>query len=232
MTDLAGGESALSEKPRKKYYKKDFWREENLKFSQPWYRLDKVSRLIAAIADGQECDLLDVGCGPATLMGLLPTNIHYHGIDIAIQKPAPNLIEADLVESPIRFGDKRFDIVVAQGVFEYLGDFQSQKLAEISEILKPSGTFVVSYTNFDHRKTQLYWPFSNIQSIEEFRQDLRRHFTVDRAFPTSHNWKHAHPNRPSLKRINMHVNANIPLLSPRLAVEYLFFCSSLDSTVP
>ena len=133
-------------------YKKDFWSKENLKFSEPWYRIEKSARLISRLAGGRECSLLDIGCGPAALMRMLPPNVHYYGIDIAIQEPAPNLIESDILKNPIRFGDKRFDIIIAQGVFEYLGEVQSQKFAEIAEILNEDGTFIVSYTNFRHRK--------------------------------------------------------------------------------
>src|SRR5262245_7199315 len=81
-----------------KYYKRDFWSEENLKFTQPHFRLRKAARIINKMARGNECDLLDVGCGPATLMKLLDENIHYYGMDIAIQEPAQNLIEADFLE--------------------------------------------------------------------------------------------------------------------------------------
>ncbi len=111
------------------------------------------------MAQGKERDLLDVGCGPAVLMNLLEKNIHYYGIDIAVHEPAPNLLEADFLEVPIKFGDKQFDIVLAQGVFEYVGEFQSRKFAEISELLRQDGVFIVSYTNFGHRRTQIYAPF-------------------------------------------------------------------------
>ena len=212
------------------YYKKDFWRKENLKFSQPWYRLEKSARIINRIARGEECTLLDVGCGPATLMRLLPPNIQYHGIDIAIHDPAPNLIEADFLKTPIRFSDKRFDIIVAQGVFEYVGDFQSQKFAEIAHLLNENGTFIVSYTNFGHRNKQIYWPFSNIQSFDDFHKSLARYFNIERFFPASHNWKHAQPNRKLVKTVNMHIDLNIPFISPVLAVEYFFICSSRNSS--
>ena len=212
------------------YYKRDFWRKENLKFSQPWYRLEKSARIINRIARGEECTLLDVGCGPATLMRLLPPNIQYHGIDIAIHDPAPNLIEADFLKTPIRFSDKRFDIIVAQGVFEYVGDFQSQKFAEIAHLLNENGTFIVSYTNFGHRNKQIYWPFSNIQSFDDFRKSLARYFNIERFFPASHNWKHAQPNRKLVKTVNMHIDLNIPFISPVLAVEYFFICSSRNSS--
>lgn len=208
-----------------RYYKKDFWSEENLKFSETWYRLEKSSRIITKLARGQERTLLDIGCGPATLMRLLPPNIHYHGIDIAIHDPAPNLIEADILETPIRFGNLHFDIIIAQGVFEYLGTFQSQKFAEVAELLNKNGTFIVSYTNFAHRKKQIYGPFSNLQSSDEFRESLSHHFVIDRIFPASHNWSHSQPNRKLVKAVNMHVNINVPLISPILAVEYFYICS-------
>ena len=163
-------------------------------------------------------------------MRLLPPNIQYHGIDIAIHDPAPNLIEADFLKTPIRFSDKRFDIIVAQGVFEYVGDFQSQKFAEIAHLLNENGIFIVSYTNFGHRNKQIYWPFSNIQSFDDFRKSLARYFNIERFFPASHNWKHAQPNRKLVKTVNMHIDMNIPFISPVLAVEYFFICSSRNSS--
>jgi SAM-dependent methyltransferase len=206
-------------------YKKDFWSKENLKFSEPWYRIEKSARLISKLAGGRECSLLDIGCGPAALMRLLPPNVHYYGIDIAVQEPAPNLIEADILKNPIRFGDKRFDIIIAQGVFEYLGGFQSQKFAEIAEILNDNGIFIVSYTNFRHRKPVIYHAFSNVVSLDEFRSDLARDFNIRQCFPFSHNWKHGQPARKLVKAVNMRVNAKIPFISPVLAVEYFFICS-------
>lgn len=209
--------------------KKDFWSKENLKFSEPWYRIEKSARLISRLANGGECSLLDVGCGPAAMMPLLPQNVHYHGIDIAIQQPASNLLESDILKNPIRFGDKRFDIIIAQGVFEYLGEFQKQKFAEIADILNENGTFIVSYTNFRHRKPVIYHAFSNVVSLDEFRSDLERYFHIRRCFPFSHNWKHGQPARKLVKAVNMHVSANIPVISPVLAVEYFFICSPREA---
>jgi len=204
---------------------RNFWSKENLKFSEPWYRIEKSARLIGRLAGGRPRSLLDIGCGPATLARLLPPNVQYHGIDIAIQEPAPNLIESDILKSPIRFEDKQFDIIIAQGVFEYLGEYQSQKFSEIAEILQDDGTFIVSYTNFRHRRPVIYHAFSNVVSLEEFQSDLARYFDIRRRFPFSHNWKHGQPARKLVKAVNMHVNANIPFVSPVLAVEYFFICS-------
>jgi SAM-dependent methyltransferase len=231
MNDPAAGKGIVPDEAvdnTAPYYKRDFWGKENLKYNRPHYRLEKSARIISKLARGKERALLDVGCGPAQLMRLLPPNVYYFGIDIAIHDPAPNLIEADLIETPIRFGHRQFDIVVAQGFFEYLGEYQSQKFAEIAQLLNKEGTFIVSYVNFGHRNRDIYWPYGNVQSFDDFRQSLARYFKITRFFPTSHNWKHNEPNRRLISIANMHVNINIPFISPILAVEYFFICSSRD----
>lgn len=209
------------------YYKRDFWSKENLKFVQPHFRLEKAGHIVNRIARRKECNLLDVGCGPATLMHLVPENVHYYGIDIAIHDPEePNLLETDFLEAPISFGGKRFDIILAQGVFEYLGAVQAEKFAEIRQLLTPDGKFVVSYWNFGHLNRRTYEAFSNIQPLSTFREGLERYFSIDRFFPVGHNWYHGEPGRKVIKAAQMHFNLNIPLISPAFAVEYFFICSS------
>lgn len=206
-------------------YKKDFWKKENLRYSEPHFRAQKVARLINKASRGQECDLLDVGCGPGALRYLLDDNVRYHGIDIAIPEPAPNLVEADLLETQIDFNGKQFDIIVAQGVFEYFGALQTQKFTEIRRILASDGRFILSYWNFGHRDRRIYEAFSNIQPMNEFRSSLASYFTIMSCFPASHNWRQNMSDRKILKLINMRANVNIPLVSPKLAVEYFFICS-------
>jgi polysaccharide pyruvyl transferase WcaK-like protein/SAM-dependent methyltransferase len=207
------------------YYKEDYWREENLKFRRPHHRLEKSARIIGRLSQGRKCELLDVGCGPAALKCLLPPNVNYYGIDIAIREPAPNLMEADILQTPIGFGDKKFDMVSAQGVFEYLGDHQLEKFSEIANILKSDGKFLVSYWNFGHRRPLVYDSFSHVQPLAGFRRTLEQYFSVDRSFPVAHNWEQSSPSRPFVRAINMSVNVHIPVISPRLAVEYFFLCS-------
>lgn len=208
-----------------KYYKRDFWAEENLKYRQPHFRLEKAARLCNKIANGRACNLLDVGCGPAALMNLLDRTIHYFGIDIAIQEPSPNLLEADFAEGPIKFNDKRFDIIVAQGVFEYIGTVQNQKLSEIRDLLNEGGTFIVTYVNFDHRNKNIYWPYNNIQSFNSFHHSLTDFFHVDRYFPTSHRWHHDEPRDRLMWALQKRINLNVPLISRLFGVEYFFICS-------
>ncbi len=213
-------------------YKRDFWREENLKYSRPHYRLEKSARIINRLTRGSKCTLLDVGCGPAALMTRLRPDIRYYGIDIAIHESAPNLIEADLLETPIKLGDKRFDIIIAQGFFEYVKDFQDRKFAEIADLLNDSGIFIVTYVNFAHRDRRIYQPYSNVQPIDDFRQSLAHHFKIEKSFPTSHNWHHLEPNRRFVRAVNMPINANIPFVSKALAVEYMFICSQRHPSAP
>lgn len=206
-------------------YQRDFWIKENRKHVPAHYRLQKSARIINAIAGRQERNLLDVGCGPATLARLLRPNIRYCGIDIAIHDPAPNLIEADILKQPIRFADQRFDIVAALGLFEYVGTSQAQKFSEIAQLLGERGRFVLTYTNFGHRDKRIFEAFSNVQPFNDFRQSLSRHFRIDRYFPTSYNWHGGQPTRTVLKAANLPVKANVPLVGPKLAVEYFFICS-------
>ncbi len=206
-------------------HKRDFWIEENRKHTPPHYRLRKTGRIVNEVAGARERDLLDVGCGPATLAAVLRPTINYYGIDIAIQAPAPNLLEADILKGPIKFGDRRFDIIVAQGLFEYLADVQSRKFAEIADLLASDGKFIVTYTNFGHRAKYVFDAFSNVQPMADFRADLARHFTIDRAFPTSYNWNGGQPGHRLLQAVNMGITANIPVVGPKLAVEYFFICS-------
>jgi SAM-dependent methyltransferase len=213
------------EQVTEKFYKRDFWAEENLRYSKPHFRLAKAARIVNRIARGRKSELLDVGCGPATLASVIDPNIAYYGIDIAIQSPAPNLLQADFVAEPIRFGNKQFDIVVAQGVFEYVGAFQADKFAEIKRLLRPEGKFVASYVNFDHINRFVYEPYSNVQPLGLFRESLRRIFRIDRCFPTSYHLHHHEPQREWMKTVQMRINMNLPVLGRKFGVEYFFICS-------
>jgi SAM-dependent methyltransferase len=215
----------MTEQATERYQKRDFWAEENLKYSRPHFRLEKAARIVNGIAAGRQCDLLDVGCGPAALMHLVRDNISYHGIDIAIHNPAPNLRQADFLQTPIAFENKQFDIIVAQGVFEYVGKFQAQKFAEIKGLLGKRGTFVASYVNFDHLHKIVYAPYNNVQSFDDFRTSLGSVFHINKVIPTSHHWHHREPTGDREKALQMHFNLNLPVLSRMFAVEYFFLCS-------
>jgi SAM-dependent methyltransferase len=207
-------------------FDKKFWFDENLRYSQPHFRLIKCANIVKGLSKGKPCELLDVGCGPATLAKLLSENFQYYGIDLAIHEKSPYLKEIDILNKPIEFEDRKFDFVVASGVFEYMGDQQHQKFSEIGNILKPEGKFIATFINIHHRHPlHAFGMYNNILPIGEFLRDLKTVYRVDRFFPTAHNWLGSEPRKPLIMMLNMHMNINIPVISPRLAVEYIFICS-------
>jgi SAM-dependent methyltransferase len=206
-------------------YNRDYWAQESLRFTQPHFRLVKSANIINDLSQGRDCDLLDVGCGPATLSKFLDKNINYYGIDLFIHEPAPNLIQEDLLRQEIRFENKHFDLICAFGFFEYMDNLQHKKLNEINQILKPGGRFITSFNNFQHRHPLPAPAYNNMISIGEFLGDLRSLFQVNRFFPTSYNWIASEPCRDWLKRIQMPLQLNIPILNNAFGVQYLFICS-------
>lgn len=207
------------------YYARDFWIHQNLQYAEPNFRLRKCARLVNKAAHGRPCDLLDVGCGPAALRNLLDPNINYFGLDIAVHDPAPHLLETDFTENPISFQGRRFDMVVALGVFEYMGRHQTQKFAEISSILNKGGRFIMSYINFKFFRRQVSPFYNNVQSITELTNSLQQVFHVEKCFPASHHWRFKQPGKYALPAVQMRLNCNIPLISPWLAFEYFCICS-------
>ena len=189
------------------------------------FRLRKCGRIINDLAGGRECSLLDVGCGPGALRTVLAPNIRYYGIDIAIHERAPHFRELDLANDEISCDGMRFDFVTAFGFFEYMGHVQNTKLQEIKACLKPGGKFLMTYINFAHFRRQIWPNYNNMQPIEQMLKNVEGAFRVEKLFPASHHWRQKQPGKNAIPAVQMHVNFNIPLLSPLLAVEYLFVCS-------
>jgi SAM-dependent methyltransferase len=204
---------------------KDFWGQEHYKFEAPHFRLQKSARLINTMAPSGPCTLLDVGCARSSLKQLLKPNIEYFGIDISIDRPAPYLHEVDILGNSIEFDGHHFDFVIAQGLFEYLGEAQEDKFREIAQILSPRGKFIVTYENFDHRRPSIYWAYTNVQKPAAFRASLEQSFIVERQLPTALNWSHSQPVRRLTKAVNAGLNLTIPVVTAKLAVEYFFVCS-------
>lgn len=224
MTSPVADESSRGSSTSR-YRDRDFWSIENLKFVEPHYRLRKSGRLIERLAGGRRCRLLDIGCGVGTLMTLLPPNIEYTGIDIAIHAPNDHLVELDFVGNPLRLEARQFDIVVAQGVFEYMGAVYPAKLEEISELMADNGSLVASYTNFHHRKPHVYSIYNNVQELEGFRRNIEKFFRIERSIPASYNWNHSQPQRKFVQSINRAICWNIPVVGRKLVVDYFFVCS-------
>lgn len=214
-----------------KFLDRNFWLDENRNYAKPYFRLEKCARIVNRLARDKDCELLDVGCGPAALATLLSPNIKYYGIDIAIHNPASNLLEMDFAKGKIGFENRMFDIVVAAGVFEYMGGKQRTKLDEIRSMLRANGKFVVTYTNFHHLHADMdYYPYNSVLPLRDFMGDLQDYFQICSWFPSSHNWRIHEPRRRWLKMINMNLNFNIPVISHLLAQNYFFVCSPKNTS--
>ena len=207
------------------YRPKDYWIFENRQYAEPSFRLFKCARMLNELANGKECSLLDLGCGPGALRDLLSPNIQYHGIDIALQQPASFMREMDFAKNPISYDGQRFDFIVALGVLEYMGTLQDEKFREINSILNPDGKFIMSYINFGHLRRKIWPNYNNVQSIQAMANSLNNVFKMERCFPASHHWRPKQPGRYALPKIQMHLNFSIPVLSPWLALEYFFVCA-------
>ena len=155
-------------------YRKGFWSKENLKLISHTSG-SKAARIVNDITRGRDPNLSMFGC-KATLMRLLDKNVHYYGIDITIHNPAPNLLlETDFLETPISFGD-RLEIILAQGVFEYLSGLQDQKLQRsASHFLAVMVNSSCSYWNFGHRNKHVYEAFRDLSLLTIFRPTWLAH---------------------------------------------------------
>ena len=58
------------------YLKKDYWLISSEHYRRRYLRLEKCARIVNGLAGSRVVDLLDVGCGPATLRKLLRANVH------------------------------------------------------------------------------------------------------------------------------------------------------------
>lgn len=164
---------------------REYWNGRSPEFADVHPRLRLIGRLVAALSDVR--DVLDVGCGPAVMRTVLPPQLEYFGVDIA-----PSVIEAlgdpahfavaDLDASPRPFGERRFDLLLCSGVFEYVNDVRGF-MAMLDAKAVPGGHLILSFTNHQHRKDGMRWvrgtyrgyrdPHVNFMLVPEVRQLLR-----------------------------------------------------------
>ncbi len=115
---------------------------------------DHISFIVRAARNRQGLNLLDVGCGPGTLLGLLKDRgFRTLGLDFSAE--AAHVAE---VENGVRvvvgsleqaaFPDQSFDIVTLFHVMEHVTNPRSI-LAEVARILKPEGVVVLQVPNID-----------------------------------------------------------------------------------
>lgn len=98
--------------------------------------------------------VLDIGCGPGTVLDSLPETVEYHGFDLseayindALKKYGHRkayfkcaMVESETLD-PALLGS--FDLVIAMGVLHHLNDDSVKQLAHLAwSALKPGGVFV------------------------------------------------------------------------------------------
>jgi ubiquinone/menaquinone biosynthesis C-methylase UbiE len=115
----------------------------------------KFRRIVEEI--GHVSKHLDFGCGPGTLVHLLPPKISAVGVDIADPQlsyaeknyagPEKQFIRIDSSQLP--FSDQTFDSISCVEVIEHLELKQTREiLAEFIRVLKPGGKLIVTTPNY------------------------------------------------------------------------------------
>ena len=134
---------------------------------------DHVAFIVRASGNRAGLDLLDVGCGSGTLLGLLkqrgfrPLGVDFsaEAARIAETENGVRVVVGSLDQA--RFPDASFDLVTLFHVMEHVTNPRSV-LAEVSRILKPGGALVLQVPNIDS------WQFKAL-GVKWYGLDLPRH---------------------------------------------------------
>jgi 2-polyprenyl-3-methyl-5-hydroxy-6-metoxy-1,4-benzoquinol methylase len=115
---------------------------------------DHISFIVRAAGNRRGLDLLDVGCGSGTLLGLLkrrgfqPLGVDFsaEAARVAETENGVRVVVGSLEQA--RFPDSSFDMVTLFHVMEHVTN-PRDVLAEVSRILKPNGAVVLQVPNID-----------------------------------------------------------------------------------
>ena len=122
---------------------------------------DHVAFIVRAAGRREGVDLLDVGCGSGTLLGVLKRR-GFRGIGIDFSEEAAGLAEAEngvrvVVGSLERaaFPDQSFDIVTLFHVMEHVAN-PREVLAEVFRVLRSNGAVVLQVPSIDSWQFKLF----------------------------------------------------------------------------
>jgi len=146
-----------------------YWNSRSPEFDGIHPRLQLIGELVASIPG--IATMLDVGCGPAAVRRVIPSTIEYFGVDIASDVIAaqhdPEHFEVIDLDGDARcFGERRFDLILCSGVFEYI-----QRTQPFMQFLRrksaPDGHLIFSFTNHQHHKDGLHWLLGNYSGYKD-----------------------------------------------------------------
>ncbi|HEX3443877.1 MAG TPA: class I SAM-dependent methyltransferase [Chthoniobacterales bacterium] len=149
----------------------------------------KFRRIVQEI--GNVSNHLDFGCGPGTLISLLPKAISAVGVDIAASQlayaeqhyAAQNREFVRIASSSLPFADQSFDSISCVEVIEHLElSLSTSIFSEFVRVLKPGGKLIVTTPNYGS-----LWPLIEVMvnrlsnvSYKEQHITKFRHKSLDR----------------------------------------------------
>jgi SAM-dependent methyltransferase len=128
--------------------------------------LDPVTMAVAELGELRGCRVLDVGCGPGTILGQLVRAYGVEGVGI---DPSSKMIEAARRETPetdqfhvaraeqLPFEDASFDAGLARWVVHHID--RPTAFGEVLRVLRPGGRLVITTTDPDAVHTHWMVPF-------------------------------------------------------------------------
>jgi 2-polyprenyl-3-methyl-5-hydroxy-6-metoxy-1,4-benzoquinol methylase len=128
------------------------------KYSMYWFARRYYAALVKRYAPlgGEECKLLEMGCGLGHLLGLLQDDFHCIGIDLidySIEQTKLNAPKAEAYQMSAddlsAFETGTFSAVVALHLVEHLPD-PAHTIQEVGRLLKPGGLWLFATPNPDY----------------------------------------------------------------------------------
>jgi ubiquinone/menaquinone biosynthesis C-methylase UbiE len=115
--------------------------------------IDPVTEAVAELGSLRGCRVLDVGCGPGSVLRQLARDFDVEGVGV---DASAKMIDVARGEAPeiefhvgqaeeLPFADASFDAVVARMVVHHLD--RPRAFAEVHRVLRPGGGFVVTTTD-------------------------------------------------------------------------------------
>src|SRR5262249_53138007 len=134
---------------------------------------DHLAFIMKAAGNHTGLEILDVGCGSGTLLGLLKQRgFQVRGVDFSAEAAAiaksengVNVAVGSIEEA--RFSNRSFDIVTLFHVMEHVTN-PRRVLAEVARVLKPDGVVVLQVPNIES------WQFK-IFGARWYGLDIPRH---------------------------------------------------------